>query len=155
MQCKEMLQIALQWYLYFGTKPLAMFSPEFPSESASESERRQRAELLETVLAPLLEDFVYWFGRSRELLAATQLDFLAPAEQQNLIRRLEQAESEVKTARLLYQATGKQVAIDMGPVSEWHRLLMECQAVGMRYRFGQRGNAYNEGIPEGNVDDSE
>jgi len=148
-----MLQSVLQWYLYFGTKSFAMFSPEFPSESASESERRQRAELLETVLAPLLEDFVYWFGRSRALLAATQLGFLAPAEQQDLIRRLEQAESEVKTARLLYQATGKQVAIDMGPVREWHRLLMECQAVGMRYRFGQRGNAYNKDSDD--VEDAE
>ncbi|NJK60608.1 MAG: DUF2605 domain-containing protein [Oscillatoriales cyanobacterium SM2_1_8] len=113
----------------------------FESEAAS----RQRAELLETVLTPLLEDFVYWFGRSRELLVTTQLDFLPPAAQQDLIQRLERAESEVKTARMLYQATGKQVAIDMGPVTAWHQLLMECQAVGMRYRFAQRseGNPYN------------
>ncbi|MGQ9865705.1 MAG: DUF2605 domain-containing protein [Pseudanabaenaceae cyanobacterium] len=143
MKCKEMLQSVLQWYLYFGTKPFAMFSPEFSPESAAAAERRQRAELLETVLAPLLEDFVYWFGRSRELLTATQLDFLTPAAQQDLIRRLEQAESEVKTARLLYQASGKQVAIDMEPVREWHRLLMECQGIGMRYRFEQRHSAYN------------
>ncbi|MFQ3680116.1 MAG: DUF2605 domain-containing protein [Pseudanabaenaceae cyanobacterium] len=129
------------------------FSPEFSLEEAAA--RRRRTELLETVLAPLLDDFAYWFERSRELLTTTPLDFLAPADQQDLIRRLEQAEAEVKTARLLYQATGKQVAVDMGPVTEWHRLLMECQAIGMRYRFGQRGSAYNENSDQNSVEDAE
>ncbi len=130
-----------------------MFSSEFSPESFSAAKRR--AELLDTVLAPLLEDFVYWFGRSREWLQATRVDFLSPAAQQDLIQRLEQAEVEVKTAQLLYRATGKQVAIDMGPVSEWHRLLMECQGIGMRYRSGQPDTPYNEEHPEESVDPSE
>ncbi len=41
-------------------------------------------ELLETVLKPLLEDFQYWFERSRTLLETEKLAFLSDQEQSDL-----------------------------------------------------------------------
>ncbi|MGV0029433.1 DUF2605 family protein, partial [Phormidesmis priestleyi] len=41
-------------------------------------------ELLKTVLQPLLEDFRYWFARSRELLETEQLSFMSHQEQSDL-----------------------------------------------------------------------
>ena len=37
-------------------------------------------EILKTVLEPLLEDFQYWFNRSRSLLESEELTFLSERE---------------------------------------------------------------------------
>lgn len=94
-------------------------------------------ELLKTVLQPLLEDFKYWFGRSRSLLETERISFLSIEQQSNLLNRVKQAQQEVSTAQMLFQATGRQVGIDMATLMPWHRLVTECWEVGMRFRSEQ------------------
>ncbi|WP_019500060.1 DUF2605 domain-containing protein [Pseudanabaena sp. PCC 6802] len=91
------------------------------------------SELLQELLDPLLEDFRYWFGRSRDLLELQKLSFLSDAEQSSLLSRVKDALKEVETATVLFNATGKQVGIDIAAMKPWHGLLMECQSVGIRY----------------------
>jgi hypothetical protein len=92
------------------------------------------SQLLEQLLEPLLEDFLYWFERSEVLIRDTEINFLSEAERTNLLERLATAQQEVQTAKLLFTMSGKQVGIDVQAMAPWHALLMECQAIGMRYR---------------------
>lgn len=91
-------------------------------------------ELLKAVLQPLLDDFQYWFSRSRSLLETEDIAFLSQEQQSNLLARVKQAQQEVSTARMLFQATEGQVGIETATLVPWHRLLNECWQVGMRWR---------------------
>ena len=95
------------------------------------------SELLKTVLQPLLEDFKYWFERSRSLLENERISFLGDREQSQLLARVKQAQQEVSTAQLMFQATGSQVGIDMATLVPWHQLVTECWKVAMRFRSEQ------------------
>ncbi len=92
------------------------------------------SELLQGLLEPLLEDIRHWLGRSLDLVSAHRLDFMSEAEQSNLLSRIENALKELGVATMLYEATGKQVGIEVSTIMPWHHLLLECQAIGMRYR---------------------
>lgn len=92
------------------------------------------SELLQSLLDPLLEDIRYWLGRSLGLLESQRIDFISEAEQSNLLARVKNAIQEVGTATMLYEVTGKQAGIEVAAMMPWHNLLLECQAVGMRYR---------------------
>lgn len=94
-------------------------------------------ELLKEILEPLLDDFQYWFERSRSLLENERIAFLDAEQQAQLLQRVEQAQQEVNTARMLFQATGSQVGLDMATVMPWHKLLTECWQVAMRFRQQQ------------------
>lgn len=94
-------------------------------------------EMLRQLLEPLLEDFTYWFNRSQKLLSNERLSFLQESDQQNLLERVENALKEVAAASALFRVTGHQVGVDMMTMRPWHELLMECQAVGMRYYRNQ------------------
>ncbi|MBD3885084.1 DUF2605 domain-containing protein [Phormidium tenue FACHB-886] len=91
-------------------------------------------DLLKTVLQPLLEDFQYWFGRARLLLETQEIDFLSPAQQEDLLERILQAQQEVAAAQMLFRATDGQVGIETSVLVPWHQLVTECWQVGMRYR---------------------
>jgi hypothetical protein len=91
-------------------------------------------ELLKTVLQPLLEDFQYWFARSRELLESEQLSFMSHQEQSDLLLRVKQAQDKVHTAKMLFSATDGQVGIEMETLMAWHKLVTECWQVAMRFR---------------------
>ncbi|MGI2907038.1 DUF2605 domain-containing protein [Tolypothrix sp. VBCCA 56010] len=91
-------------------------------------------ELLKTVLQPLLEDFQYWFTRSRELLETEQLSFMSHQEQSDLLLRVKQAQDKVNTAKMLFAATDGQVGIEMETLMPWHKLVTECWQVAMRFR---------------------
>ncbi|MGI8501279.1 MAG: DUF2605 domain-containing protein [Hassallia sp.] len=91
-------------------------------------------ELLKTVLQPLLEDFQYWFARSRELLESEQLSFMSHEEQSDLLLRVKQAQDKVNTAKMLFAATDGQVGIEMETLMPWHKLVTECWQVAMRFR---------------------
>ncbi|AFZ59376.1 DUF2605 domain-containing protein [Anabaena cylindrica FACHB-243] len=91
-------------------------------------------ELLKTVLAPLLEDFQYWFERSRSLLENEKIQFISEQEQLDLLQRVKEAQVELNTAKMLFAATDRQVGIDMATLMPWHQLVTECGNVGMRYR---------------------
>ncbi|GAC1484233.1 MAG: DUF2605 domain-containing protein [Chamaesiphon sp.] len=94
-------------------------------------------ELLKTVLQPLLEDFKYWFTRSRSFLETEQISFLGIEQQSALLSRVKQAQQEVSTAQMLFRATGGQVGIDMTTMMPWHQLVTECWKVAMEFRSGQ------------------
>lgn len=91
-------------------------------------------ELLKTVLQPLLEDFQYWFARSRELLEKEQLSFMSHQEQSDLLLRVKLAQDKVNTAKMLFAATDGQVGIEMETLMPWHKLVTECWQVAMRFR---------------------
>lgn len=91
-------------------------------------------ELLKTLLQPLLEDFQYWFGRSRSFLENEKLSFLSNEQQYQLLERVKQAQQEVNTAQMLFKATNGQVGIDMATLMPWHQLVTECWKVAMRFR---------------------
>lgn len=94
-------------------------------------------ELLKTVLQPLLEDFQYWFARSRLLLETEEIPFLSEKQQSDLLERVKQAQAEVSTAQMLFLATGAQVGIETSALVPWHQLVTECWQVGMRFRTEQ------------------
>lgn len=91
-------------------------------------------ELLKAVLEPLLDDFQYWFERSRSLLENETITFLGTREQAKLLQRVSKAQQEVATARLLFQATGSQVGLEMATLMPWHQLLTECWQLAIRFR---------------------
>lgn len=94
-------------------------------------------ELLKSLLQPLLDDFQYWFGRSRDLLEREEIPFLSQDQQTDLLDRVKQAQSEVSTVQMLFKATGGQAGVETSTLIPWHKLLMECWQVGMRFRLEQ------------------
>ena len=83
-------------------------------------------ELLKQVLEPLLDDFIYWFSRSQSLLESTRLPFLTEAEQAELLTKIENAQKEVNTAKMLFQATDGEAGIDSKVLLPWHHLVAQC-----------------------------
>jgi hypothetical protein len=90
--------------------------------------------MLKTVLEPLLEDFNYWFARSRELLETGQLTFMSHEEQSDLLLRVKQAQEELNAAKMLFNATDRQVGVEMTTLMPWHQLVTECWDISMRLR---------------------
>ncbi|MGD1851431.1 MAG: DUF2605 domain-containing protein [Cyanophyceae cyanobacterium] len=101
--------------------------PELPKDS----------NLLEAILGPLLEDFQYWFTRSRSLLESQQLDCLSAEEQTTLLGRVKVAQQEVSSAQSLFKAMGAQVGVNMSTIIPWHQLVAECWNVAIRHRQAQ------------------
>jgi hypothetical protein len=91
-------------------------------------------ELLKTVLEPLLEDFQYWFARSRSLLESERLSFFSVEEQNRLLERLKQSQQEVSTAQMLFKATEGKVGIESRMLVPWHHLVAECWDVARKWR---------------------
>ena len=92
------------------------------------------SELLKSLLAPLLDDFQYWFGRSRALLETETITFLGPDAQADLLARVLTAQQEVSTTQLLFNTTGGQVGVEPAVLVPWHALVQECWRVAMRFR---------------------
>ncbi len=91
-------------------------------------------DLLKTVLEPLLEDFQYWFGRSRTLLESETIPFLGDEQQADLLMRVTQAQQTVGTTQTLLKVTNGQVGVETSMLMTWHRLVTECWQVRMRLR---------------------
>jgi hypothetical protein len=91
-------------------------------------------ELLKQVLKPLLEDFQYWFARSRSLLETENISFLITDEQSALLERVKLAQQEVSTTQMLFEATDGQVGIETTTMKPWHQLVGECWQIAMRWR---------------------
>ncbi|MEO0329975.1 MAG: DUF2605 domain-containing protein [Pseudomonadota bacterium] len=94
-------------------------------------------ELLKTVLEPLLEDFEYWFARSRTFLETEQLSFLTRQDQSDLLTRVKLAHDEVRAAKMLFTVAEGKVGLDMATLMPWHKLVTECWNVAMRFRSKQ------------------
>lgn len=93
--------------------------------------------LLRSLLEPLLEDFQYWFERSRLLLETETIPSLSEEQQADLLARVISAQQEVNTAHMLLKVTNGQVGIESSIMAPWHNLVMECWQVAMRFRLEQ------------------
>jgi hypothetical protein len=111
------------------------------------SEQPTEKELLKTILEPLLEDFQYWFSRSRSLLEKEDLSFLGQPEQSKLLERLVNAQQEVSTVQMMFKATDGEAGIPASMLVPWHRLVAECWDVARRWR----AIAKNGGEPDLNL----
>jgi Protein of unknown function (DUF2605) len=96
-------------------------------------------ELLKALLEPLLDDFLYWFERSRSLLETQDLSFLSPADKVDLLNRVKQAQQEVATAKMMFLATDGQAGLDTAILMPWHQVVTECWSVGIRFRTETSG----------------
>lgn len=101
-----------------------MFSAQPPEEK----------ELLKSVLAPLLDDFIYWFGRSLAALEKGQLSFMSVAEQEDLMARLRQAQAEVGATKSLFNAMDGNAGVEVETLMPWHKLVSECWQVAQKRR---------------------
>jgi hypothetical protein len=101
-------------------------------------------DLLKSILQPLFEDFQYWFGRSRHLLETQRLSFMEPQQQADLLDRVKQAQQEVSSAQMLFQATNGTAGVQMDVLMPWHQLLTECWQVAMRFRQEQTAATSSE-----------
>ena len=91
-------------------------------------------DLLKTVLEPLLEDFQYWFERSRTLFESESISFLKAEQQADLLTRVTQAQQEVSTTQTLLKVTDGQVGVETSMLMTWHQIVTECWQVSMRLR---------------------
>jgi len=110
-----------------------MLSSNLPEES----------ELRKSILEPLLEDFEYWFERSRHLLETEEMSFLSQPQQSDLLNRITQAQQQVIATKTLFHATGGQVGIEITVLMAWHKLLTECWQVAARFRMEQANPVKN------------
>jgi Protein of unknown function (DUF2605) len=95
-------------------------------------------ELLQNILQPLLTDFEYWFSRSIQLLDSTQIPFLSPIAQAELLDRVKQAQQEVSVAQMLFRAVDGKVGVEPSQMLGWHQLVTECWQVSMQLRQSQQ-----------------
>ena len=98
------------------------------------TEQPTEKELLKTVLEPLLEDFQYWFERSRSLLESEKMSFFTDEEQARLLEKIIQSQKEVQTAQMLFKATDGSAGIDSRMLLPWHQLVAECWNVAQKRR---------------------
>ncbi|BAY32343.1 hypothetical protein NIES2107_42320 [Nostoc carneum NIES-2107] len=91
------------------------------------------AEVLKALLEPLLEDFQYWFTRSRKFLETEQISFMSEQDKSDLLLRIQQAQDELNTAKMMFSATDGQVGIEMATIKPWHELVTECWNVAIRF----------------------
>jgi hypothetical protein len=95
-------------------------------------------ELLQTILQPLLQDFEYWFARSRELLEREPISFLGAVEQAELLERVCLAQQEVSASKLLFDAVGGQAGVAPSQMVGWHQIVTDCWQVSVRLRQSQQ-----------------
>ena len=98
------------------------------------AEQPTEKELLKTVLEPLLEDFQYWFGRSRKLLESQQMPFFTAEEQAQMLAKIIYSQQEVQTAQMLFKATEGSAGIDSKMLLPWHQLVAECWDIARKLR---------------------
>ena len=100
----------------------------------SAPEPANEKQLLKSVLAPLLDDFLYWFDLSLKALEKHRLSFMSVAEQEDLMARIRQAQGEVTATKSLFHATDGNAGVDMQVLMPWHQLVSECWRVAQKRR---------------------
>jgi len=103
-----------------------MVSESSPPESAGE--------LLEQVLAPLLNDFQESFQRGLVLLQHCPDRVLPEAGRSELKVRLDRGLAELAAARALRQAAPAPMALDMATIAPWHQLVLEVWSLSAALR---------------------
>lgn len=100
-------------------------------------------EILKTVLEPLLEDFQYWFNRSRSLLESEELTFLSEREKARLLDRIKITQQEVNATQMLFKATDGKAGVEMQRLIPWHHLLVESWEISKRWREKKQSDREN------------
>jgi len=103
-----------------------MVSQPSPPESAGD--------LLEQVLAPLLDDFQQSFSLGQVLLAHCPDRVLSEVERAELKARLDRAQAELAAARALRQAAPTPMALEMATIAPWHKLVLEVWSLSAALR---------------------
>jgi len=91
-------------------------------------------DLLEQVLAPLLDDFQQSFSRGQVLLAHCPDRVLSEVERAELKARLDRAQAELAAARALRQAAPTPMALEMATIAPWHQLVLEVWSLSAALR---------------------
>jgi hypothetical protein len=91
-------------------------------------------ELLEQVLAPLLDDFQQSFSRGQMLLQHCPDRVLPEAGRSELKDRLDRAQAELAAARALRQAAPTPMALEMATIAPWHQLVLEVWSLSAALR---------------------
>jgi Protein of unknown function (DUF2605) len=91
-------------------------------------------ELLKTLLEPLLEDFDYWFSRSKTLLESERMEFITESSQQELLGRVVEGLGAVSVMRSLMVVTENRAGVEMSVLMGWHKLVHECWGISMKHR---------------------
>jgi hypothetical protein len=92
------------------------------------------AALLESVLAPLLDDFETSFQRGLTLLEVCPDTVLPAPARETLHRRLLKAQAELSAARALRAAAPAPMALEMATITPWHELLVEVWSLSAALR---------------------
>ncbi len=106
-----------------------MSLPATPPDDSAEN-----ADLMKSVLPPLLEDFQHWFGRTLEMMETRNVGFLSAEQQQDLVDRVRLAQKQVSASQMLASATDGQATISMPVVMAWNKLVHECWGVSLRWQ---------------------
>lgn len=96
--------------------------------------------LLKKILEPLLEDFQYWFARSRSLLENERIHFLSEAEQTDLLDRVKSAQQEVQTTKMMFKVMEGQVGVTLTTLTPWHRLVTISRQIAYRWHLTQKNS---------------
>jgi hypothetical protein len=91
------------------------------------------SELLKSLLEPLLDDFQFWFARSRSFFENNEVPFLTNDQQADLLARVVQAQQEVNAAQALFKATDGQVGVEPAVMMPWHEIVSECWKVASHF----------------------
>ena len=106
-----------------------MSLPLTPPENSADN-----ADLMNSILPPLLEDFQHWFSRTLEMLETRNVSFLSAEQRQNLLERVSSAQKQVSASQMLASATDGQATIEMPIIMSWNKLVHECWGVSLRSR---------------------
>ena len=99
-----------------------------------QSPKPSETEILQQVLAPLLDDFLYWFDRSTTLLESEQMPFLSVEEQGDILAKIKNAHAQVQAAKTLFHATGGQAGVETQVLMPWHHLVAQCWSIARKWR---------------------
>jgi hypothetical protein len=91
-------------------------------------------QLLQTIIEPLLEDFIYWFNKSETMLTSQRINFLAKEEQSAMISKIQKHKQEISAAQSLFRAMNSAVIIEPSQVQKWHAAVKEYWSIAVKLR---------------------
>jgi hypothetical protein len=98
---------------------------------------KQAGELLDGLLGSLLGDFRFWFERGQVLLEHCPDAVMPAAARLELAGQLAQASLELAAASSLRQAAPTPMALEMGTLAPWHKLVLEVWGLSARMRLAE------------------
>lgn len=92
------------------------------------------SELLDRVLAPLLQDYEESFARGLVLVQHCPDRVMDSPSRERFRRRLEEATAQLAAARALRAAAPTPMALDMDLIRPWHELVVEVWGLSAALR---------------------